>query len=103
MCLDCINDQPATPRIDIVTEHWVAASPLAFAPCRRHLVASPLRYHLALELREREEDVERQASERIRRIELLRHGNEAHFVTLQSFNDPGKVDQRSAQPVYVDH
>src|ERR1019366_1586477 len=53
------------------------ARPFAPLPRRRHLVACPLSNQLSLELREREQDVERQPPQRRARVELLGDGHEA--------------------------
>src|SRR5882724_5539356 len=50
-------------------------------------------------MREREQDVQRQPSQRRARIELLSNGHEAHVVLLEDTQHAGEVQQRSAQAV----
>ena len=84
-------------------QHRAAADPLAFTACRGHLVPRAFGDDLALELGEAEEDVECQTPDRVRRIELLRYRNEADAGLIEDLDDPGKVEQRSAQAVnFVD-
>jgi hypothetical protein len=77
----------------------MAADPLAFPPGGRHFVAGAFGDDLALELGERQEDVQRQAAQRGRRVELLRDRDEAHAVSVEHFDDPGEVHQGPAEPV----
>src|SRR3954468_16157995 len=73
-----IHDQPSSFRSHIVAEHRGAADPLAFAACRRQLIARSLPNDLALELRKREQDIEREPAHGGAGIEVLRHRDEAH-------------------------
>src|ERR1019366_2725395 len=99
-----VEEQPPAMWPDIVAKHRVAPCPFALAPRRRHLVARPLSDDLSLKLRERQEDVEGEASERVRGVELLCYGHEADPLPLEDFDDPGKVQQGPAQPVHlIDH
>ena len=84
---------------DVVAERRHAAHPHALAPRGGELVADALADHLALELGEAEQDVERQPAHRRRRVELLGDGDERDAVPLEDLDDPGEVDQRAGQPV----
>jgi hypothetical protein len=68
-----IDLQAPTEGINVVAEHRNPADPLALAAGGRHFVAGTLSDNLAFELRKREEDVERQSSQRGCRVELLGH------------------------------
>lgn len=54
-------------------EHWNAAYTFALASGCSHFVAGPFGNELTLELRKREQDVQRQASQRSGGVELLGH------------------------------
>ena len=82
-------------------ENRMAADPFAFPPRGRHLVARALRNDLALELGERQEDVQRQAAEGTRRVELLGDGHEADAVPVEDLDDPREVQQGPAEPVHL--
>ena len=70
----------------------------------RELVPDALADHLALELGEAEQDVERQPPHRGRGVELLGDADEGHVVALEHLDQLGKVGERAAQPVdLVDH
>src|SRR5260370_32422945 len=94
-----IDDQPAAARRDIITQHRISADPFPFAPRRRHLVARALADQLAFELREAQEDIERQPSERRAGVELLGDSHEAHVMFLKKTQHPCEVEQRPAETV----
>ena len=77
----------------------MSADPFPLPPGGRHLVPGALRDDLPFELRERQEDVQGQAAERTRRIELLRHGDEADEVPVENLDDPREIHQRPAEAV----
>jgi hypothetical protein len=77
----------------------LAADPFAFPPRGRHLVPGSLGDDLALELGKRQEDVQCQAADGRRRIELLGDRHEAHAILVEHFDNPSKVRQGSAEPV----
>ena len=54
-----VHDQPATLRRHVVPQHEVAPNPFSLAARRPHLVAGAFGDHLALELGEGEQDVQR--------------------------------------------
>ena len=71
-------------------------------PLRRRggeLVADPLADHLALELGEAEQDVERQPAHAGGGVELLGDRDEGHLVPLERLDQLGEVHQRAAEPV----
>src|SRR3954447_694008 len=78
-----VHDQPSSFRRDIVAQHRSAADPLAFAACRRELIACPLPDDFALELRKREQDIQREPAHGGAGIEVLRYGNEAHATLVE--------------------
>ena len=90
-----VHHQRPAIGMHIVAEHRIAADPLALPPRRRHLVARPLRNHLPLELREAQQDVQRQPAQRCRGVELLRDGHKGGSVLVQHLHDLGEVEQRS--------
>ena len=82
----------------------MATDPLARPPRGRHLVPRALRNDLALELRERQKDVQGQAAEGTRRVELLGHRHEAHAVPVEDLDDSCEVEQGPTEPVhFVNH
>jgi hypothetical protein len=68
-----------------------------------HLVARALRNDLALKLGERQKDVQRQAAEGTRRVELLGHRHEAHSVPVEDLDDSREIEQGSTEPVDLVH
>ena len=78
-----------------ISGNLVLHSPFALSPGRRHLVAGTLGDDFAFELREGEQDIEGEAPERIRGVELLRDGYEADVILFEGLNDASEVDQRS--------
>ena len=83
----------------VVAERRGAAHPHALAPRRGELVADALADHLALELGEAEQDVERQPAHRRRRVELLSYAYERNVMLVEYFDNPCEVGERAAQPV----
>jgi hypothetical protein len=68
------------------------------------LVADALGRHLALELGEAEQDVQRQPPHRRGRVERLRDRDEGHAVPVEHLDQLGEVRQRAAEAVdLVDH
>ena len=63
------------------------------------LVAHPLADHLALELGEREQHIERQPPHARGGVEGLRHRDEGDGVFVEQFDELGEVGERSCQPV----
>jgi hypothetical protein len=71
---------------------------------RGDLVADALAGDLALELRKRQQHVERQASHRRRGVELLRHRHKRHPLGIEQFDQLRKVCQRAREAIdLVDH
>ena len=99
-----IDDQTTTGRIDIIAEHGCASDPLTLAPRCRHLVARSLTYDFPFKLCKGEQNVQREAAERRRRIELLGHRDEADWPLIEPVYQPSKIEQGTAEPVnLVDH
>ena len=63
------------------------------------LVADAFAGEFPLELREREQDVQRQPAHRRRGAERLRHRDEGDAVPLEHVDQLGKVGERAGQPV----
>ena len=96
------HHQPAV--LDLVAQRRPAAHPHALLARGRELVPDALADHLALELGEDEQDVERQPAHRGRGVELLGDADEGHVVPLEHVDQLGEVGQRAAQAVdLVDH
>src|SRR5690348_12892973 len=81
------------PILDPVAERHESPHPHALLAGVRELVADALTNHLALELGKGQKDVECQAPHRGRRVEGLRNGYERDAVTLESFDQLGKIHQ----------
>ena len=64
-----------------------------------NLVADALADDLALELREGQQDIERQPSHRRRRVERLGDGTKVTFWRVEHLDQLGEVDQRAAEAV----
>jgi len=61
----------------------------------------PLRNDLALELRERQKDVQSQASEGTGGVELLGHSHEADTVPVEDLDDSREVEQGPTEAVHL--
>ena len=97
-----IDDQLAVG--DVIAEGRIAAHPDAFLLGGGELVADALAGDLALELGEGQQDVEGQPSHGGGRVERLRHRDKGHALAVEHLHEPGKVHQRTAEPVdLVDH
>lgn len=96
-----VDDQLRTrPRaVDIVAQYGNATGPFATPPLAGNLVANPLADDLSLELCERQQDVQRQPTHRVCRVEVLSDGNERDVLLVERPHDPREVEQRSAEPV----
>src|SRR5215813_9037033 len=92
-----INDKH--PLAYAVAEGRVAAHPQALLFRRGDLVADPFAGHLALELGKGQQDIEGQPPHRARRVELLRHRDKRHTLSVKDLDEPGKIGERSGQPV----
>ena len=88
----------------IVPKRDVPAHPHAFSFGRRDLVAYAFAGDFALELRERQQHVQRQSARRRCRVEGLGDADETNPSPFESLDDPSKVGEGSGQPIYlVDH
>src|ERR1700730_16736937 len=85
----------------LVAERDQASHPHALALGGRNLVTNTLAGDLAFELREREQDVERQTSHRSRRVELLRYSDEGNLVSIEDLDHSGEVRKGPRQPIYL--
>ena len=63
------------------------------------LVADTLADHLALKLREGQQNIEGQAPHRGGGVELLRHRNEGRAFGVEDLDNLGKIGERAGQPV----
>ena len=75
--------------------------PFALSACGRHLVAGSLGDDLPLELGKRQQDIEGQAAQRRRGVELLGYGNEARSALLEGLHDAGEIEQGAAETVHL--
>ena len=86
-----IDDQFALD--DVVPEWWHTTHPHAFGLARGNLVADTLARDFALELRERQQDVECEPPHGGGGIELLGDGNERHPVAIEHVDQFGEIRQ----------
>ncbi len=97
-------DYHQLPVLDPVSVGRNPAHPHAFAPRGGDLVADALGRHLALELGEGKQDVQRQPAHGRGGVERLRHRDEGHAVPVEHLDQFGEVGQRPRQSVdLVDH
>ena len=90
--------------LDHVAEWHRAAHPHPLPAGGRELVADPLADHLALELGEAEQDVQRQPAHGRGGVEGLRDRDERHAVAVEDFHQLREVHQRAAEAIdLVDH
>ena len=85
--------------VDVVSQHGNAARPFSLAALGGDLVADAFADDLALELGERQQNVQRQSAHRVGRIELLRDRDERHAVVVERLHDPREVEKRTAQAI----
>jgi hypothetical protein len=78
----------------------MTTGPLALLSRGYLLVPRTLRDDLALELRERQQDIQCQAPQGRIRIELLRDGDEADTILLEQLHHPGEINQRAAEAIH---
>jgi hypothetical protein len=92
------------PVLDAVAVGRHPAHPHALLAAGGDLVADALGRHLALELGEREQDVQRQPPHGRGGVERLRDRDEGHAVPVEHLDQLGEVGQRAAEAVdLVDH
>ncbi|MEI2707375.1 MAG: hypothetical protein V9E89_19545 [Ilumatobacteraceae bacterium] len=97
-----IDDQLAV--LDAVAVGRHPAHPHALSPASGDLVADAFRCHLALELGEREQDVQGQPPHRRGGVERLRDRDEGDAVPVEHLDQLGEVGERAAEAVdLVDH
>src|SRR5271167_2794925 len=86
-----IDYQPAI--MDVVAKRWHTAHPHALALGGGDLVSDPLARYLALELREGQQDVEREPAHRGRRVELLGDCNKRNALRVEQLDHLGEVGE----------
>ena len=86
---------------DVVAERHRPTGPLALAPGGGDLVAGPLGDHLALELREAHEHVQREPAHRVGGGEVLRDAHEGRARPVEAVHDLGEIEQRAGQAIYL--
>src|SRR5208337_800247 len=77
-----------------IAERDRAPGPDPFALGGRNLVAHALANHLALELRKREQHIERQPPHAARGVERLRDRNKRHRMRVKEFDQLGEIGKR---------
>jgi hypothetical protein len=83
----------------VIAEWCHAADPETFALGGRNLVPDPLGGDLALELGKRKQHVEGQSPHRGGGVELLGDRHEGHPMTVEQFDQLGKVGQGAGQTI----
>ncbi len=102
MCLSNVDRQPAFA--DFVAKRGRSAHPHATGLGCGNLVADPLTGHLALELGERQQDVERQPSHAASCVEGLGNADERCAPAIENVDDTGKVGEAAGQAIdFVHH
>lgn len=97
------RDRPAAGN-GVVAEDRAASGEFAQFSLHRHFVAGAFGDDFSLELRERQENVQRQPPHAVGRVEMLRHADEGGLVFVEDFDDPRKIQQRPGEAVdLVDH
>ena len=91
------------PLLGDIADRCVAPHPQALALGGGDLVPDALAGDFALELREGEQDVERQPPHGIGRIELLGDRDERHPVGIEQLDHLREVRERSGQAVHLVH
>src|ERR1039457_2558362 len=89
-------ERPAQRLLQSGTVTWRhPAHPHSLALGGGDLVPDPLARYLALELRERQQDVERKSAHRGRRVELLGARNKRNAVRIEHLDHLGEVGERT--------
>src|SRR5256885_877941 len=78
-----IYEKSSARRVNVIAQDGISAHPFSLAPGSGHLVAGSFADEFPFELRKREQDVQRQPSERRAGVELLRDGDEADVVRFK--------------------
>lgn len=105
--LDWVNNEATFT--DVVTERRHTAHPQPLPLGSRDLVPDSLARDFALELREREQDVERQTPHGGCSVELLGDGDKRDAARIEDFDHFREIGQRAGKPVnlvnhdHVDH
>src|SRR5208337_1286598 len=92
-----IDDQ--TPLAPVITQRHRAAHPETLLLGSGDLVAAPLAGHLAVELGEGEQHIQREPTHRAGGIELLSHRHERHAVGVEDLDHFREVRERTGQAV----
>ena len=96
-CLLLLDQQLAV--LQPVAERDIAAHPHALLARGGELVADALADHLALELGEGEQDVQRQPAHGGGGVEGLGHRDEGDVVGVEHLDQLGEIHERARQPV----
>src|ERR1700737_2777237 len=83
----------------VIAQRHIAAHPHALFLRGGDLVADAFAGDLPLELGKGQQNIERQAPHRARRVELLRHRDERDSLGVEEFDQPSKIGERAGQPV----
>jgi hypothetical protein len=85
--------------LGLVAQGHHTADPKALAFGGPDLVADALGGDLALELGERQQDIEREPPHRGRGVELLRDRDEGHPIGIEQFDQLGEIGKRARQTI----
>src|SRR6266446_1979775 len=83
----------------VIAERHDTAHPHALLLRGGDLVTDPFAGDLALELSKGQQHIEGQPPHRARGIELLGHRDERHALCVEDLDQPGKIGERTGQPV----
>jgi hypothetical protein len=81
-----VDDEPAATGRHVISQHRDPSHPFAFLACCCHLVPRALGDDLALELRERQENVQGQPPHRNGRVQWLGDGDEVNSMPLEDIH-----------------
>ena len=104
LCFLRVDKESPAVTVEVVAKDQVSAGPLPLLPGGRLLVPCPLRDDFSLELGERQQNIERQPSERGSRVELLGYRHETDALLFEQIHHPGEVAKRPAEAVhFINH
>ena len=59
--------------------------------------------NFAFELSKAQQNIQREPAHGVRRVEMLRDGNERYVVAFEHLDDPGEIHERPAQAINLVH
>src|ERR1019366_5097537 len=102
--LRCFHRVDVEPTLaEVIAERNPASHPHTLRFRSSDFVPNALARHFTFKLRERQKNVQGEATHRSRRVELLRDGDEGDAFRIKLLDKFGKVGQRTCEPIDLVH